>query len=136
MMKKNKNLVLILSLIAALSFIVNCGEDFDVTLKATSLELNEQCPMTIDEYTRLDNTETHPGKIFQYNYTLTTEDAGVLNTDPKSLGDQIKQQSLMVVKTNADLQIFRDNEVTLVYVYNKLDGSEFFRFEILPEEYK
>ncbi|MES0490227.1 MAG: hypothetical protein ABUK01_09555 [Leptospirales bacterium] len=135
MMKKNKNLVLMLSFIASMLFIVNCGSGIEAELKEASAEINAQCPMTIDAFTRLDNTEVLPGKIFQYNYTLTTEDKAVLGADPVKFASTIKAQVIPTLKNNPALDIFRDNDVTLVYIYNKPDGTEFFRFEVLPENY-
>ncbi|PKP40928.1 MAG: hypothetical protein CVT95_13085, partial [Bacteroidetes bacterium HGW-Bacteroidetes-12] len=37
---------------------------FDKTLMKTASELNEACPIMVDQVTRLDNAVSLPGKIF------------------------------------------------------------------------
>jgi len=103
-------------------------------LMKESAELNKNCPLMIDNNTRLDNTIGGPGKFFVYNYTLIHHTAAELNIV------ELKQNMVPVltntIKTSEDMQIFRREKVTLKYNYRDKQGVFLFSITISPDEYR
>lgn len=88
----------------------------------------------VDQDTRLDNTVALPDNAFQYNYTLvnlTKQDI-----DIKDFENYMVPQITNNVKTNPDLQVFRDNKVTMKYSYKDKNGEYITQISVSPNEYK
>ena len=95
-------------------------------------EINKNCPIQIDQYTRLDNVKILPGRILKYSYTLSLNKTDV-NAD--ELKNQIEPQLLSSIQTNPQLQIFRMNKTTFVYAYHDKNGDPMLEISITPEMY-
>lgn len=106
---------------------------FDKMLMKVASELNESCPMMVDGETRLDNAITLPEKIFQYNYTLVN--LPIDSIDIQGFVDYMRPQILNNVKTNPDLKLFRENEVTMSYYYKDSKGTFVSKIIITPDQY-
>ncbi len=106
---------------------------FDEALVKTASELNSNCPMMVDQETRLDNAVALPGKVFQYNYTLVNILKDSL--DVPAFEEAMRPMILGNVKTNPDLQQFRDNGVTMAYYYKDRAGTFLSRITIAPDDY-
>ncbi|MEO9475744.1 MAG: hypothetical protein ABJG41_09420 [Cyclobacteriaceae bacterium] len=107
---------------------------FDKVMMKAASELNETCPIMVDSDTRLDNCIALPDNIFQYNYTLvnyTIEDL-----DIEILRDNLEPMLLNTVSSNPDLQMFRENGVTMAYDYKDKNGLHLLKIVIKPEMYK
>jgi hypothetical protein len=104
-----------------------------VMMKAAS-ELNESCPMMVDQYTRLDNAVALPGNIFQYNYTLVDMTKAEVNLD--TVKKYFEPGIINNVKTNPDLKLQRDNKTTMVYNYRDKNGIFVVKFSVTPELYE
>jgi hypothetical protein len=120
-------------------FVVNAllqtdSASFDATLMQAADEINKVCPIMVDQYTRLDNTIALPGKIFQYNYTLVTLTSA--DVQPDSLSSALRESIVNDVKTNPDMQAMRDNDVTVAYKYNDMNGIFLTKIVVKPEDYK
>jgi hypothetical protein len=107
---------------------------FDKELMKAASELNEACPIMVDQETRLDNAISLPGKIFQYNYTL-------VNVVKDSLDLQVFEEYMNPmlfnnVKTNPDLEDFRNNKVTIAYNYVDKFGVFLTKISIAPNQYQ
>ena len=96
--------------------------------------INKQCPMLIDETTRLDNVMALPGKTFQYNYTLLAIDAET--ADPESMKNFITPRIINNIKTNPDLAPQRENKVIMSYLYKDKGGTALFKVMVTPEMYQ
>jgi hypothetical protein len=106
---------------------------YDAAMMKAASEINESCPMMIDQDTRLDNTLSLPGNVFQYNYTLVN-----LIKDSIDIGAfQAYMEPLVVnnVKSNPDMQYQRDNEATLAYQYKDKHGVFIVKLLVKPEQY-
>ena len=118
------------------AFLIGCSNTltFDKGMMTAASELNESCPMMVDQETRLDNAVALPDNAFQYNYTLVnfTKDELDLEEFTASMDPQITNN----VKTNPDLKIFRDNHVTMKYYYKDKNGEFVAQFEVSYEDYK
>jgi hypothetical protein len=103
----------------------------DKQLVEIANQLNKTCPMRVDQYTTLKNVVALPNKTLQYNYILTKSQ---VNTDDakKSFFPTILEN----VRTNPDMKLFRDNEVTLKYYYSDKSGEYVMEYKILPEMYQ
>lgn len=107
---------------------------FDKQLMNAASELNETCPIMVDQETRLDNAITLPGKIFQYNYTLINFEKDSI--DINLFEDHMKPLILNNVKTNPDLKEFRENMVTMAYSYRDKNGIFILKISIDPKQYQ
>lgn len=103
-------------------------------MKQAAKELNASCPAMIDEITRLDSAEVLENNSFQYNYTLVNVIEEEL--DSESFTDLISPQIIENVKTSPHLKSYRDNLVTLLYVYKSESGEEVAKITVGPEDYQ
>ncbi len=107
---------------------------FEKKLTEVANELNKTCPVMIDKETRLDNTLSLPNNTFQYNYTLINIKKE--NVDIPKAQEFLKTNILNQIKTHPDLKYFRDNNVTMEYVYKDKTGNFILKLSFKPEEYK
>lgn len=102
-------------------------------MKITFDAINKQCPVMVDEITRLDScTYEANTKKAQYFYTIT--DLSTL--DPKTFKTQIEDILKENVKTNKDVAAFRMFKITIVYHYVDSKGKEITTVTITPDDYK
>ncbi|MDR1518469.1 MAG: hypothetical protein LBS52_10385 [Dysgonamonadaceae bacterium] len=96
--------------------------------------LNKSAPVMYDAYTQFDGAAASPDNVFRYYYT-------VKNTDnPKELIDSMKAEMESKLEEafaiNPDLQIFKENQLTIEYVYKDEAGNPLETIEITPDKYK
>ena len=103
-------------------------------LEEMAANLNESAPVMLDQYTRCEEASVVQGNIFRYRYT-------VLNT---SNADSLVEHGLQSLKenigkefsSNPDLRIFKENNVTMEYVYNDETGRIIRSLQIGPQDYQ
>lgn len=112
-----------------------------VEVKAEITELvakyNKNCPLKIQEGIRLDSVSLPnlpEEKVVQYNLTLLnvekeTAEIAVIKTE-------IQKSLISTAKANPGLQVFRDNDYTLIYSYKDKKKVFLFDVKILPDQYK
>ena len=96
--------------------------------------LNESCPLMVDSEARLDNAVVLPGNIFQYNYTLVNSEKYEVNIP--EMENYLELLLVNNVKTNPDLKIYRDNNVTMTYFYKDKYGEAVMKISVTPDKYK
>jgi len=106
------------------------NEMFD--LKVT--EINEACPIIIDEWTRLDKLVLESGLRAVYYHTITELDAKSVN--PEMVIIVLKEQKVHEFKSDSDTMKFIYNGFTFVFVYSSPEGEEIVRFDISAEDCK
>jgi hypothetical protein len=106
---------------------------FDRDLVEAANEINQHLPMMIDSETRIDSTIALPGKTFQYFYTLVNYSKDQL--DAGDFEKRLRPLILNSIKTNTDMENFRKNKVTLVYLYRDKDGNEFLKLTFSHDDY-
>ncbi len=118
------------------AFLIGCSNPltFDKAMMTAASELNESCPMMVDQETRLDNAVALPDNVFQYNYTLVNFTKEEL--DLEEFTAHMEPQITNNVKTNPDLKIYRDNQVTMKYYYKDKNGVFVAQFAVTYEDYK
>ena len=97
-------------------------------------EINENCPIMIDNDTRLDNTVAMPNNIFQYNYTLVNLEKNEINIE--ELRSFIEPNVVNNVKTNPEMKAYKDNKVTMSYFYKDKKGEYLLEINVTPEQYE
>jgi hypothetical protein len=133
--KKTAGIVLLLAIclfFIGKQFSASPPADIKKLLNITAAELNKSCPKFENATTRLDNAAD--GKTFQYNYTLT--DLLRDSTDLDVLYVGLETAMISNAKNNPDLEIFRNNNVTLIYKVNDKAGELLARIQVTPEKYK
>lgn len=108
-------------------------KDFESELKQAVIELNNQSPMQIDQFSRLDSASTTGNKNFTYHYTLFDLEKAEVNLD--TVNKYIRPTIIENIKTNPELKIFRDNNVTMDYEYYDKHGNFITEISVTPEIY-
>lgn len=139
-MRKSTVLLLVLigiavALAAYFQFYLAENED---KVKTEVVELvakyNKSCPLNIQEGMRLDSVSLPEERVVQYNLTLlnVAKETAEINV----IQEEIRKSLISTAKANPGLQVFRDNDYTLIYHY--IDKKKVFLFDvkILPDEYK
>ena len=137
---KNKILPIIVGIIAfGISYftvqkLFNNPQSFDKAMMEAASEINENCPIMIDNDTRLDNTVAMPNNIFQYNYTLVNLEKNEINIE--ELRSFIEPNVVNNVKTNPEMKAYKDNKVTMSYFYKDKKGEYLLEINVTPEQYE
>lgn len=136
-MNKNLKIVIILvifglSSVLAKQLFFNDPAFKKVMLEAAS-ELNQSCPMMVDEETRLDNANVMGDDTFQYNYTLVNLEHSSVNIS--EMENFLEPMIVNLVRTNPDLEIYRENNITMAYNYKDRNGQFLLRILVTPDKY-
>lgn len=107
---------------------------FDEAMVVFASEINKNCPMMIDNATRLDNAVALPNNTFQYNYTVLTElkDAKQI----EDLKNYLEPNIVNIVKTEPQMKIIRENRTTVNYNYKNNSGVFLFAITVGPGKYE
>ncbi|MBF6597665.1 MAG: hypothetical protein ITF98_05500 [Fermentimonas sp.] len=131
-----KKSLLILSIVIFSILITQCESDRKaINKKLTEManNLNESAPVMLDDFTRFDNAAVTSDNVFQYNYT-------VLNTqNPDSLIKEVENSLIKNIKlefnTNPQLLFFKENNISIEYVYNDENKQLIRRMQIDSSNY-
>lgn len=98
-------------------------------------ELNGQCPVMVDKETRLDNAQPMVKEnTIRYNYTLVNREKRSF-TDLAKVKERMAPGLINIVKTNPDLEIYRQHNTTLEYYYKDKNGEFLFSVPVTPGLY-
>tara|TARA_Y100000996_G_C22515269_1_gene640147 strand:- start:460 stop:858 length:399 start_codon:yes stop_codon:yes gene_type:complete len=124
-----KNLFKILILCSSF-LIVSCDNSKDQLFKNTSKELNEMCPMTIDQYTVLTGTGYINGD-FIYKYTCDIDNFFNDFDLSKYEWEQNQYQGMKnLFCTDPELQVFRDYDINVIWKYYDSWGNHFSEMKV------
>lgn len=116
--------------------LTSCKQAKQKVFEIASQEVNKQCPMTIDEMTRMDSTSYTGGdNTFTYYYSLTgaADDPQIAEATQKQLTENLPG----IIKSTDDLKLYREMDVTMLYVYlSDKTHTELFRVKVTPDMYK
>jgi hypothetical protein len=110
------------------------GPVYEKQIMEIASELNKNCPIMVDNATRLDNATPLPDKIFQYNYTIISMVKDSINID--QLKNNLEPSIINFVKSNPEMKMVRDNKYTINYSYRDKNGVFLFTISVTPEVYK
>jgi len=115
-------------------FLSEKADEVNTEITELVAKYNKNCPLTIQEGIRLDSVELTEERVVQYNLTLMN----VINetAEVDVIQEEIRKSLLSTAKANPGLQIFRDNDYTLVYSYSDKNKVFLFTVKILPDQYK
>ena len=142
--KRKQNILLLGVIVIAVALAVyfqfflseNRGE---VKVEVTELvaKYNKNCPLKIQEGIRLDSVSLPnlpEERAVQYNLTLLNVDKESAEIDV--IKTEIEKSLISTAKANSGLQVFRDNDYTLIYSYKDKKNVFLFAVKILPDQYK
>ena len=139
-MRKSTILLLLLigiavAFVAYFQFYLAENED-EVNTEVVELvaKYNKSCPLNIQEGMRLDSVNLPEKTVVQYNLTLlnVAKETAEVNV----IQEEIRKSLISTAKANPGLQVFRDNDYTLIYHYSDKKKVFLFDVKILPDEYK
>jgi len=112
---------------------INDSKDIDSLLVKTANEVNKSLPIMIDSETRLDATMAANKTYYAY-YTLVNFSKDEIDTN--EIKNYVYHQGLNFIRTASSLKIFRDNKVTMRYLYRDKEGKEIIKFSFSYEDYR
>jgi len=107
---------------------------FEKAMVEFASEINKNCPIMIDNATRLDNSIALPKNTFQYNYTILTVVKDSVKIE--DLKNSVEPRIINIVKTEPQMKIIRDNKTTVNYNYKDKFGVFLFMISVKPEQYE
>ncbi|MFH6997557.1 hypothetical protein ACHRVZ_06470 [Flavobacterium sp. FlaQc-57] len=139
--KRKQNIVLLVVIGIAIALAVffqfylsKSTSEVKIEIKELVEKYNKNCPLTIQEGIRLDSVSLPERSVVQYNLTLLN----VANetAEISVIQDEIQKSLISTAKANPGLQVFRDNDYTLIYSYSDKKKTFLFQVKILPDQYK
>ncbi|GAA3758789.1 hypothetical protein [Flavobacterium ginsengiterrae] len=139
--KKKQNVLLLVVIGIALAlavffqfFLSEKSNEVKTEVTQVVEKYNKSCPLKIQEGIRLENVSLPEERVVQYNLTLTNVEKATAETNV--IQEEIRKSLLSTAKANPGLQVFRDNDYTLIYSYSDKKQEFLFTVKILPDEYK
>jgi flagellar basal body-associated protein FliL len=139
MRKQNILLLVVIGVAVALAvffqfFLSEKADEVNTEITELVEKYNKSCPLKIQEGIRLDSVSLHEERVVQYNLTLLNVEKDVAEVNV--IQDEIQKSLLSTAKANPGLQVFRDNDYTLIYSYSDKKKEFLFTVKILPDQYK
>jgi hypothetical protein len=108
------------------------SESVEEKLAQTSKHLNARLPMNVDSDTRWDTTAPGPGKCLTYCYTLVNVSKNEINLGEVTA--KIKPKLLLYYRTSPDMKLFKENRVTLRFMFKDKVGETVTLIEVSPDD--
>ena len=108
----------------------------EVNTEVTELieKYNKNCPLTIQEGIRLDSVSLPEERTVQYNLTLMNVEKE--KAEINIIQEEIEKSLISTAKANPGLQVFRDNDYSLIYNYADKKKKSLFKIKIFHDQYK
>ena len=132
-----RKIIFILSIVSLALFFTQCTSNekaLHKKLEEMAANLNESAPVMLDQYTRFEGASVTSDNMFRYSYTVlnTSNPDSLVGNGLQSLKENIGKE----FSSNPDLRIFKENNVTIEYVYNDENGQIIRSLRITPEDYQ
>ncbi|SHL25163.1 hypothetical protein [Flavobacterium saccharophilum] len=118
-------------------FLSETAVETKTEVKELVSKYNKNCPLKIQEGIRLDSVSLPnlpEEKAVQYNLTLLNVEKETAEIEV--IKTEIEKSLISTAKANPGLQVFRDNDYTLIYSYKDKKNVSLFDVKILPDQYK
>jgi len=118
-------------------FLSEKTDETKIEVKELVGKYNKNCPLKIQEGIRLDSVSlpiVPDERVVQYNLTLLNVEKETAEINV--IQEEIAKSLVSTVKANPGLQVFRDNDYTLVYSYSDKKKAFLFNVKTLPDQYK
>ncbi|WJS95387.1 hypothetical protein NYQ10_02795 [Flavobacterium johnsoniae] len=139
MRKQNILLLILIGIAVALVayfqlFLSENANEVNTEVVELVAKYNKNCPLNIQEGIRLDSVSLPEERFVQYNLTLlnVVKETAEINV----IKEEIEKSLISTAKANPGLQVFRDNDYTLIYHYSDKKKEFLFDVKILPDQYK
>ena len=107
-------------------------DDVDKFLLKIANTVNKTMPMMIDSDTRAETTYILPGKNIHYVYTMINYSVNDLTSgDIEDIKNTLLKQQRNLFKSMPEMKFFRDNDVTINYMYKDKNGYFVFDFSFI-----
>lgn len=138
--RKDKLLIRKIIQIIVVVILISVAQYYFVKEKSVGKELtalvtkyNTACPIMISNDIRMESVKDLSNNTVQYDFTLVHVQKERI--DVTALKKSVENEILSSSKTNPSLEIFRDNESTVIYNYKDSDENELFEIILTPEMY-
>lgn len=132
-MKNISKQILPLIIVAAILLLfTQCTDKVQKAIENNAKELNGQCPLEVDEITRLDSCSPLPHTL-KYNYTLKLNTVETMDTNIYK--ERLTPALLYKIQTNNLLNDLKKNKVSFIYSYKDKNGRQVANITILPDDY-
>ena len=131
-MKNLYNLLFIILIIGLFS--CNNSNNTQSELYTMSNDLNKNLPMAVDSYTTLTGTTVMGTNEFMYLYKVKLGFFDDFNVSKSDWVTNQTQNTTNIYCTNADMQWFRDNNVTVTWSYEFTDGTYIDQVSVSPND--
>jgi len=136
---KKKKIILGISVFVSVTIVITqffLKKDIGSDLVKMSEELNKNCPVMVDEMTRLDSISVVDSKVVQYNYTVVAVSKDSLITDLEGIKAFLKNNSQNNLDTIKKMEFYRENKIPMKYYYNDKNGKYLLDFTIVYQKNK
>lgn len=106
---------------------------YEDLLRMTAQRMSAQMPMKIDADTSMDSVSSGPGRVFTYNYTVTTATKDQI--DFATIESAFRPKLLNNYKLQSSMKAFRDHNVELRYVYYDKNKEYITTIAISPKDF-
>lgn len=103
-------------------------------LEKKAQDINDKCPIIIDQTIRLDSCEVLSDDTFQYNYTFLFIDATKI--DRAEFKSEMKNILLYNLQNNDELKRLTEKDVNFIYSCQDENGKPLGKLTITPDDYK
>lgn len=139
MRKQNILLLLLIGIAVALVtyfqfFLAKNADEVKTEVVELVAKYNKSCPLNIQDGMRLDSVSLPEERFVQYNLTLLN--VVKENAESNIIKEEIEKSLISTAKANPGLQVFRDNDYTLIYHYSDKKKAFLFDVKIQPDQYK
>lgn len=93
--------------------------------------MNKELPMELPGGITMDKSELD-GDVFRYYYTFKEEPKDAVNDFLMAT----KEALIPMVKNQKELKVFRDDKMTIAFVYRKNDGTVVAEIKVTPKDYE
>jgi hypothetical protein len=133
LIRKIIKIILAIVLIGAAQYYFIKEKPVSNELTALVTKYNNACPVMISDDIRMESVNQLPDNTVQYDFTLVR----VLkrSIDVAALKKSVEKEIVSASKTNPSLEIFRDNDSTVIYHYMDSNQENLFIVTLTPEMY-
>lgn len=111
-------------------------KDIGNELVKMSEEINKNCPVMVDEATRLDSVSVVDSKSVQYNYSVMTINKDSLTVDLEEVKAFLKNNSQSNLDTIKQMELYREKKIPLNYHYNDKNGKYLLDYTVVHQKDK
>lgn len=97
-------------------------------------QTNENCPIMLDNDTKLEGVMFHEGPELEYRYTMVNILAQ--DYDGETVQPVVEKSIIENIKKDETLAFAKANGVTFTYIFNDKNGDFLLKVKVTPDKYK